>query len=135
MFNEIHNNDTRSRDNMYIYWEIVEKLIMYVNFRGLEELNSLPAEVRNALSLTQFKSEVRKYLERESWSFLLWNIIWFWEIIYGEILFFIIVYSIGELLYYLQCKFVILCSIKIVIYMYESTFKSKKINNTNQVEV
>lgn len=59
LVNEIHDHGTRIRDNIFIERARKESTRNSLYFRGLEEFNSLPAEVRNASSLIQFKNQVR----------------------------------------------------------------------------
>ena len=66
LVNEIHDHEMRSRDDLFIERVRKQGTRNSLYFRGLEEFNSLPAEVRNASSLIQFKKQVRIYLKRDS---------------------------------------------------------------------
>ena len=67
LVNEIHDHETRSRDDIFIERVRKQGTRNSLYFRGLEEFNSLPAEVRNpSTSLIQLKKHMRIYLERDS---------------------------------------------------------------------
>ena len=66
VINEIHDHNTRNRDNMYIERLRKEGTKNSLYFRGLEEFNSLPADVKNAPSLNRnlFKRSVSDIVSR-----------------------------------------------------------------------
>ena len=64
LVNEILDHETRSKDHVFIERVRKQGTRNSFYFKGLEEFNSLPAEVRNASSRIQFKKQAR--MKRDS---------------------------------------------------------------------
>ena len=55
--NEMHEHYTRYNDRIYVHKVNREMTKNSLYFRGLEEFNSLPSDVKNSTSVTLFKKE------------------------------------------------------------------------------
>lgn len=60
--NEVHDHLTRGRDNMHITRTKNKKSMNCLFFKGLNEYNKLPTEVKNCDMLNAFKIKLRKFL-------------------------------------------------------------------------
>ena len=61
--NEIHEHYTRNNDRIYIPKVLIKKILKNsLYFRGLEEFNSLPCDIKNTTSLRLFKIKLRKHM-------------------------------------------------------------------------
>ena len=59
MVSDIHEHYTRGNNRIYISKANKETTKNSLNFRGFEEFNSLPDNIKNATSLIQFKNQLR----------------------------------------------------------------------------
>ena len=59
--NEMHQNYTRYNDRIYLHKVNRELTKNLLYFRGLEEFNSLPSDVKNSTCVTLFKINLRKH--------------------------------------------------------------------------
>ena len=61
--NEMHEHYTRYNDRIYVHKVNRELTKNSLYFRGLEEFNSLPPDVKNSISVTLFKTRGEPRLE------------------------------------------------------------------------
>ena len=59
---DVHNYNTRSKDNFYTRQTTTQMSKMSVNLKGVEIWNDLPNQIKTSVSLNIFKKRVRKAL-------------------------------------------------------------------------